>query len=567
MSQYYYKRSSNLQRTISKVKIKHVYHRPFVILNLFKPASIKRMMQVLQMLYLDGNINPTNEQISKNSGMSIAVIKKRDNQEIIEIIKFAIQKYTNSRGHIGTLYMYPNNGILLDGSATVNPKFIQLGGNNWIYNESVRFSLFNDKLTIHSKVYQLPTRTMLSNIERVCILLGLEINNDDSGYELDILAVDFKELLSVLVTLALKQHRIIGNNLSQLNQLNYGFNLFNLYLLSVTGTGRIKSENKYLRWLNEEDTLNLKSDLFNLSGKKSYKAGSHSMAYEPTSLFNAIIRTALSFLEEISFTQNNELILEPLDFVMNFDVINVIKLQDVLMLLNDCVGYQNGFVIRPTPIDQQFSRVYSCFTSISSNTRRSLGFINYDIGAALQSICLGLIDNPTSYPLHQELRDNKHSFRAKIMAESGKDLEWVKTKLSELDNKAEGLDRKYNQSLLLYYQEAIRLRKDVIETIESKYQEIYARAILLAKPKFKKQWNDKTKQYDFVEAGLKESSIFFFIWTQFERQIREEMMRYFSIPEACHQVHDAVYTREFVDTSLLEQFVLDNTGFKISISN
>jgi len=60
--------------------------------------------------------------------------------------------------------------------------------------------------------------------------------------------------------------------------------------------------------------------------------------------------------------------------------------------------------------------------------------------------------------------------------------------------------------------------------------------------------------------------VFFFIWTQWERQIREVMMSCFDNPTACHQVHDAIYSRQKIDPKLIEAAVLEQTGFSVKIS-
>ena len=80
-------------------------------------------------------------------------------------------------------------------------------------------------------------------------------------------------------------------------------------------------------------------------------------------------------------------------------------------------------------------------------------------------------------------------------------------------------------------------------------------------------WNKDKNEYKFINTGeKKESSMFFFIWTQWERQIRHSMMNCFTVPEACHQVHDAVYSKEDVKLEVIEAKVLDETGFEVKIS-
>lgn len=235
-----------------------------------------------------------------------------------------------------------------------------------------------------------------------------------------------------------------------------------------------------------------------------------------------------------------------------------------MLILSNCIGYDHSFVIRPQLIDNQYSRVYSVFTSIGSATRELLGFRNYDIGSALQTITLQRVTQPSIYPLHQELMNDKRAFRSKIMSETGQDMAWVKEELSKVDN-LDKMPQSYKQhpTLQKYYEEAQILRKEVIDGADTL---VASRAYEFAKPKWKAIYKEGKKEPDFIIDGKKESSIFFFIWTQYEREIREAMMNCFSVPEACHQVHDAVYSREEVDPRLIEESVLEETGFVVKIS-
>ena len=45
------------------------------------------------------------------------------------------------------------------------------------------------------------------------------------------------------------------------------------------------------------------------------------------------------------------------------------------------------------------------------------------------------------------------------------------------------------------------------------------------------------------------------------------MMQCFSTPEACHEVHDAVYSKEGLGFSLIEEYALEETGFTVKISH
>jgi hypothetical protein len=318
-----------------------------------------------------------------------------------------------------------------------------------------------------------------------------------------------------------------------------------------------------MRWLNEEDTLQLKAKLFS-SSDHSYQAGVHAMQYSPTALAEMVFETALTLLLAIDFKEN-EITHQPLDFVVPIGLLREIRLRDTMLLLADCIGYSNGFVIRPKLTDEQHSRVYSVFTSIRSETRKRLGFINYDVGSALQAICMQLVLDPSKYPLHKKLVDDRRKFRSQIADEANKNIAWVKKELTSANNR-ESMPTRYNTipTLKAYFEEALMLRKEIINSTKPL---ILERAMALAKPEWIKIWDEQVKKYDFIESGKKkESSLFFFIWTQLERQIRVVMMSCFDDPTGCHQVHDAVYSRQKIDPKVIESEVLKQTGFKVQIS-
>jgi hypothetical protein len=64
-------------------------------------------------------------------------------------------------------------------------------------------------------------------------------------------------------------------------------------------------------------------------------------------------------------------------------------------------------------------------------------------------------------------------------------------------------------------------------------------------------------KYD--EDGRKIFGMFFFVWTQIERDIRELMKPFFK--SYCHDVHDAIATKEIIDIDLINQELKD-AGFK-----
>ena len=422
------------------------------------------------------------------------------------------------------------------------------------------FSLNDNLLLYNGLSIELPTHRTITPIERLWLGLGLSFTKDDTTFDIDAVDADFKSILHTLTTMALKDMKLISGSFTQSKQQRYGEHVFESYLLAVTGSGKIKARNRHIRFLNEEDTKQLKAKLFTTS---SYQAGARSMEYTPTSIAEALMQKVFAFLDTIVF-KRNDVVLQPLDFVVTKEQLHQIRLRDVMLLLSCCTGYNDGFIIRPEITDDQYSRVYSVFTSISSDTRTLLGFTNYDIGSALQTICLQLVDNPSLYPLHQELMNDKNKFRQKVMLETGNDLKWAKKELSKANN-LDNMPKRYKQypTLEAYYEEAVLLREEVIQGTKPK---ILERAEKFAKSKYCKKWVKGKKEPEFIADGVKESSLFFFIWTQYEREIREAMMSCFKAPEACHQVHDAVYSREVVEPQVIEVKVLAETDFKVKIS-
>ena len=435
--------------------------------------------------------------------------------------------------------------------------------NNIYYYKNQAFKLKDDSLFIDYKSITLPTRTSISTAERLMLSLGMAISPTDTNTVFDITTLTAHSILSSMTTLALKDLGIIPKSINFQKQIKYGEVVFNVYLKVINGSGRIKSTNPYMRWFNEEDTLQLKSQLFTTSAH-SYQAKIHSMQYEPTALAERIFQSALTLLLAIDFKEN-KITPQSLDFVAPIALLHKIRFRDTMLLLSQCIGYSNGFVIRPQLMDEQYSRVYSVFTSIGSETRKQLGFINYDIGSALQTICMHLVTDPSKYPLHQQLVSDRHKFRNQIADEANQNIAWVKEELTSADNR-ENMPNRYNKipTLKAYFTEALELRKEIIASAEPL---ILERAMAFAKPEWTKVWDQQEKKHHFIDTGRrKESSVFFFIWTQWERQIREVMMSCFDDPSACHQVHDAVYARQIIDPKVIEAVVLEQTGFRVQIS-
>jgi len=205
---------------------------------------------------------------------------------------------------------------------------------------------------------------------------------------------------------------------------------------------------------------------------------------------------------------------------------------------------------------------------LTSLSRGTLGLLQYDIAAALQSIVIELLEAKKgteyvklNYPAHYELVLNRKAFRAKISDETGKELKWVKKRLTSIDNGgsvANGyLDR--SPSLTAYKNEAYSFAMDYLDSIP-KEQLIRAQRLTWVPKNLDEYWvkNDIAKGKRF-EDGRKKFGVFFHAWAQTERIIRELMKQHFK--GYCHDVHDAVATKEVVDVGLINQELID-AGFR-----
>lgn len=160
------------------------------------------------------------------------------------------------------------------------------------------FQLKNELLIYGNEVIKLSNRKTISTVERLFLSLAIQIGTIDKNMEVDLTKHTFREVLSHIVCLALKDLNIIGSQFTFKKQKAYAENILSAYLSASSSAGRISSQNPHIRWLNEQDTLQLKAKLFKTSG---YKADSHSMKYEPTAFADKIFLHAFELLKSVDF--------------------------------------------------------------------------------------------------------------------------------------------------------------------------------------------------------------------------------------------------------------------------
>ena len=412
---------------------------------------------------------------------------------------------------------------------------------------------------IKTKGIVMESRDQLSVVEELTSMLGLSVSVGK------VKPHNIQEVFHALTTMALLDIKLIPKNLSQPKKLAYGYHLFGMINKVSSGSGAIGRDNKHRRWFYDNDTKKVVSKLFDETEAKPHV---HSKKFRLNPLSEYLMQEVFRLLKLVDF-EDSDIMSRPLDITVSVEQLSKMRLSDVLTLLGSSIAYNSGFVIRPIIQDTQESRVYSYMTSISSESRAILGLTNYDIDAALQTIVLSQVKQPNQYPLHQQIVTDKKTFRQTVADETGKNLAWVKKELTSADNRetASAIYKK-SPTLMAYFEEAQLLRKDFLAAIPS---HVYDTAHRLATETFKPTYDkdgkpilDTKGNKQFVSVGKKESSVFFFAWTQYERMIREAMMSCFG--SQVHQVHDAVYSYESIDNSEIEQRVLDATGIRITIS-
>lgn len=385
----------------------------------------------------------------------------------------------------------------------------------------------------------------------------------DKALMFDTLKQSFSDIVGSLVGYSLRRHKVeSGHKLKKSRTIEtLGIHLLKVYIKSVLGKGHIHSKNPSLHYLHHRTTTNLVTKLF-VKGK-SWKAGGYSISYEPTPQMEVIVYEAFeSFMKipvleitdniERAFVQNTNI------EYFHKDALFQMHIKDKVFLMSRVVGYKdNKYYFRIDAKDEQSSRIYSSITALKSESREVMGFYNYDMSVAQTSICLHLVQDTSKYPQHQEMVSNKRKYRNKIQELTGWDYKRVKKELSALDNgkSINGYTKRIKRALQPFVDESIAMMEDVLKSVQENDPIIYAQAVLMAK--------DSMKHGEVI--GKKPASIYFFIWTQYERRIRDSMKSCFTMP--AYDCHDAVYSREIVDVIVLEDKVLKDTGFNVKIES
>jgi DNA-binding transcriptional MerR regulator len=230
-------------------------------------------------------------------------------------------------------------------------------------------------------------------------------------------------------------------------------------------------------------------------------------------------------------------------------------------------------------VDPDKGRTYNIFTRLRSSERKALGYYNYDISGGLQVIAFGILfqyphskyedfyDLRRAYPLIFEYATNpasKQALRQAIATDLGTTIEEVKKLLTAYANGSQK-QAGNSEKLQKFFDESDQLRREVISVVYDNEPDLLQSAIEQSKKNFPedKDWQSIEKEESHQEARDK-ASVFFFIWTFFEKQIRDVML---SLVDDGIPVHDAIYSKRVIPFQHFEDEIFKRTGFEVKISN
>lgn len=362
----------------------------------------------------------------------------------------------------------------------------------------------------------------------------------------------------------------------------------------------INSKSKKAKFLLEGNKVAFIDKLFTRSN--DYKVGSKSKKWKITALGEELLKDVVEF-----FIENIEMICNKKTKRLPFPVIKkwyhsaatyssvsvpfrvpittdknlivalnhlaTLSLSSILQLLNACVHYDKFkyelhiSLAHMSSTDETLGRCYNVFTRLHSCERKIFGYVNYDMSCALQTISLQLINaNKDSYPMLTRYASDK-SYKRLVRETIAHDLEVsVSTVKQRLTAFANGGISGANKHLLYgkFQNESDNLRREVLCYVAKYEPKILKLAIEQSKKRKLLEninWLDSSPEESQTLARNK-SSVFFFVWTYYERIIRQAML--LTLTDGI-EVHDAVYSKMNLEVKVIEDKILDETGFHIVI--
>ncbi len=306
--------------------------------------------------------------------------------------------------------------------------------------------------------------------------------------------------------------------------------------------------------------------LFNCRADCRSKCGTYSSI---CSAVGATLQTQVSYNKpKQAAVMSQQWFIKPL--VVTIQQAQQLCLSSQLHIISNSIGFENGnFIVslnHTSSTDPSLGRSYNVFTRLRSFERKQLGYINYDMSCALQTISLQLIQaTEDDYPLLTYYAKDisfKRALRDGIANDLNISVSDVKQKLTAFANGGvSGIDKHplYKQ----FQSESDRLRIEVLAYTAEHDPQLLKQAVAQSKKKLPEDidwFSMNTEDSQALARG--KSSVYFFIWTYYERLIRKDML---TVLSDGIEVHDAVYSKMNVSTDDIEAIIFESTGFKIII--
>lgn len=157
----------------------------------------------------------------------------------------------------------------------------------------------------------------------------------------------------------------------------------------------------------------------------------------------------------------------------------------------------------------------------------------------------------------------KRKLRKRIAKELNIGVDEVKKMLTAYAN---GSTKNIDGSLTLkqFQEESDLLRREVTSVVTQFEPQVLQAAIKQSKHAFDGTLDWKDTMFEGDDEARKKASVFFFIWTHFEKQIRDAML---SVVDDGIPLHDAIYSKHELPCRDFEKAILEQTGFEVKISN
>ena len=463
-------------------------------------------------------------------------------------------------------------------------------------------SKYQDAIQIYAKTAPKPTKAEILSVDKKIVenYIDTAIKNTNKSKYL------YSNILGAIAGFVLRQETELINFVNKPHKvMNIGLAFINLAAQikarkDEDGKGTpIHSKNRYAEYLLKSENKAAFTDVL-FQRSDNYKTGAYSKSWKLTKRGEDILQRSVELLIEkleqgvtltgthihpsicstVSVTPKDEASNSlPIFFILSVKQLTHLSLPSQLLILNHSHPCKDSTKIAVSlanlsTSDSTHGRHYNIFTSLRSSERKTLDYINYDISSGIQIIAFSLVTKYShdinlfeKYSLLFNYAydiDFKRKFRSEIADELDTSIDEVKELLTAYANGGKK-DIDKHDKLKEFYEESDMLRREVISVIAMDRADVLEYATAQSKKEFPEEldWKDDSPEED-GELARNKASVFFFIWTYFEKEIRDAMI---SVVDDGISVHDAVYSKYDLPCEDFEKAVLEQTEFEVKITN